>query len=392
MKSVLDVQISCFRHCKAPKDARPVNMLVWLKSPKYYTEQLRLRALAATNPERYREEKIVKLPAITSLGEFTYRNGNSEASLSGLYCLDVDKKDNLHIENFHELKGQFSKIKNVAYCGLSLSGNGYFLLIPMAEPTRHAEYFEAFETLFSRWGIKIDPQCKDNSRLRIYSHDPEGYYNHEAEPVRLPAPKQKIVYERPVRRRPRSSDPASTQHKIEHLIEKINAHSIDITNGYQNWRALGFALVSEFGEGGRDYFHQISYHNAKYDHAHADKQYTDFLKHNQGHGGKRVTIGTFFSICQDFGIAYERPEKKPTDRKPAPVKTKPVSKWDNPPFERIPIAAEEEMTDYPASWDNTAYQKPTVRLIPRPRRIEWANILNLSEDAIPLFTFESINH
>jgi hypothetical protein len=369
-------------------------MLVWLRSPKYYDEQLRLRSLAAVDVEQYREEKIVKLPAITPFAEFTYRkndhfrNCDDNTSFSGLYCLDIDRKDNPHIENFHELKQEFCKIRNVAYCGLSLSGNGYFLLIPIAEPLRHLEYFEAFAKLFAKWGIKIDPQCKDNSRLRIYSHDPDAYYNHQAEPVRLPAPKPKPVYRPPVNRRPKSSDTTSTQHKVEQLIEQITRSNIDITDGYQNWRAIGFALADEFGESGREYFHQVSYHNGKYDHAFTDKQYTDFLKHNQGHGGSKVTIGTFFTTCKDYGIVYQRPEKVEPVRKS--TSKKPVSKWDNPPIEVIPIAADEDMTDYPASWDAVPGQQPTVRTIPSPRRAEFAAALNLSEEALQLFTLEPI--
>ncbi|MFD1141848.1 BT4734/BF3469 family protein [Larkinella insperata] len=392
MTSILDVQVSCFKCCKAPSEPRPVNMLTWLRSPKYYDEQLRLRELAASDPEQYRQEKIVKLPAVTPFAEFTYRKNDAfkgddaETSYSGLYCLDIDQKDNPHIENFHQLKQEFCKIKNVAYCGLSLSGNGYFLLIPVAEPRRHLEYFEAFKKLFAAWDITIDRACKDNSRLRIYSHDPAAYYNHRAEKVVLPPPKPKPVYRPPVSRQQRATDPASTQHKIEQLIQKIAAHRIDITDGYQNWRTLGFALVDEFGEGGRDYFHQISYHNAKYDHAYTDKQYTDFLKHHQGHGGKRITIGSFFAICQDYGIAYERPDKSTAERRPRTEK--PRSKWDNPPIEVIPIVQAEE--DYPKSWDGSPGQPPTARLVVSPRRAEFATALNLSEEALQLYTLEPI--
>jgi hypothetical protein len=273
----------------------------------------------------------------------------------------------------------------VAYCGWSLSAEGYFILIPIAETDRHPEYFEFFREMFGKWGVMIDKKCGDVSRLRIYSHDPEAYFNHQAVPVKLPPARPKPA-PRPTAFKATASDGESTRLKVEQVIETICRTAIDVTAYDGRWFRIALALIDEFGESGREYFRNISQFHPDFDQAECDRKYDYFLKKAQG----KVKIGTFFTICQDFGIAYERPEKKPTDRKPAPASKKPVSKWDNPPIEIIPIAAYEDMSDYPPSWDTAPAQQPTVQLAPSPRRAALAAELGVPEESLRLYTLEPI--
>ena len=85
---------------------------------------------------------------------------------------------------------------------------------------------------------------------------------------------------------------------IQSLVEQVEASGIDITSCYQNWLDIGFALVEALGEDGRDYFHRLSYFNADYDKAEADKQYTHCL-HSRGSG---ITPRTLFHIAKQHGI------------------------------------------------------------------------------------------
>jgi|GEM_PF-5900727 len=50
------------------------------------------------------------------------------------------------------LKEQLFHIENVAYAGLSASGKGFFLIIPIAFPKRHKEQFAAIQWEFPARG------------------------------------------------------------------------------------------------------------------------------------------------------------------------------------------------------------------------------------------------
>lgn len=85
---------------------------------------------------------------------------------------------------------------------------------------------------------------------------------------------------------------------FEIITQRIEAAHIDITEGYDNWRDLGFALSDGLGENGREYYHRISRFNADYDKQECDKQYDRCLKAH----GTGVTYRTFFQKAKDYGV------------------------------------------------------------------------------------------
>jgi hypothetical protein len=89
-----------------------------------------------------------------------------------------------------------------------------------------------------------------------------------------------------------------TKQLVETLISQIQLQKLDITESYENWIKVGFALADEFDENGREYFHQVSHFHPEYSQTQADEKYDSFL-----HTGKEgITIGTFFHICESYGI------------------------------------------------------------------------------------------
>ena len=56
-------------------------------------------------------------------------------------------------------------IENVAYAGLSASGKGFFLIIPIAYPKRHKEQFAAIHRDFFSLGLAIDMAPKNEYGL-----------------------------------------------------------------------------------------------------------------------------------------------------------------------------------------------------------------------------------
>lgn len=85
---------------------------------------------------------------------------------------------------------------------------------------------------------------------------------------------------------------------IETVVQRIESAHLDLTQGYQNWLDIGFALSSELGESGRPFFHRISCFHPEYNAQETDKQYDKCL-HSHGSG---ITKGTFFQKAKDAGI------------------------------------------------------------------------------------------
>ena len=95
-----------------------------------------------------------------------------------------------------------------------------------------------------------------------------------------------------------SSTSSDLQSRVEQVICEIEGNTLDIAPTYNEWVNLGFSLVDEFGEMGRDYFHRLSKLHHDYDFNVADKQYNNCLK-SKGHG---ITLSTFFYLASKAGV------------------------------------------------------------------------------------------
>ncbi len=283
--------------------------------------------------EEYRNtgDKTLKLsiPCFIPSGTFSERKDEALIEHSGVICIDVDAKDNTHVSNFQELKKLISQIPYVAYCGLSVGGKGYFLLIPIKHPNKHREHFKACCEDFERCGIVVDHSCINISRLRFMSHDPDAYFNENATiytrvyEEKKEAPKYNKIYD------------SNAGNDVEKLISEIQTIHIDITGSYTQWLEIGAAIASEFGESGRSYFHAVSQYSAKYDPKATDRKYTDCMKM------RNFNIPTLFYYAKQHGIVLREPK---IEVKPDKPKLKPVETLKNESFKTIG-----ELLDYAAS-------------------------------------------
>lgn len=289
--SILNINISCFANCKTTTP-KSVNLLGWLTSKKYYSKVNDIRSIQDENLQRVIKKS---LPAITPSGVFRYRSMKHLIQHSGFIAIDIDFDDNKHIVNFSELKNQLSHIENVAYCGLSVRGKGLWALIPIPKstPEIHGQRFDSLLNDFKDFNINIDKSGRDVCRLRIYSHDPNAYFNHSAKLYTKLNAAPKLLK----RTYPRSIQ-SDTRTKVETVISRIKNNKIDITHCYEEWFKLAVALANEFGESGRGYFHAISQFNGKYNFQTTDRMFDGCLKGNYS----QITIASFFKIASDYGI------------------------------------------------------------------------------------------
>lgn len=293
-KSILDIEISAFSSYKGtiPKS---INLLVWLQSIKY---ENKVNTIRKTNDNQLIKKLKSELPAITPSGTFKLRKASELIKHSGFLQFDIDFKDNLHISNYDDLKIQISNIREVAYCGLSVSGNGYWGLVPISEVENHKSHFEALYLVFEKLGIKIDKSCKDICRLRGYSIDNNAYFNHKADVFKLKL--EKVSNNKLLKNSTNyfpEKDKGSTRNKVINFLQIIQSRRIDITGSYEEWFALGCSLACEFGEEGREFYHIISNISNKYDSQKTDEQFNNCLKSKYG-----FNIGTFFHYCKLYNL------------------------------------------------------------------------------------------
>lgn len=258
----------------------------------YKDDILRLRAVF---DKEKRNALKRSLPQATISGVFSpTRAKNNLSQHSGLICVDIDAKDNPDILDWETLKQDLSVLPQIAYCALSVSGKGLFLVIPLRYPEKHLQQFRQLQIDFRKMGIMIDSACSDITRLRCLSYDEHPIINENAtlyEGVYVEKPKHKsfptcFIYEG-----------ENTSAEVAVCCRKIQQCGIDITASYDDWLKVGCALAT-LGESGRSLFHICSRQNAKYNAAKTDKMFTDLLRRNY----QQVNIGTFFWMCKPHGI------------------------------------------------------------------------------------------
>ena len=291
MKSILNVEVSRFANYDTPENPETINLLDWLTSDAYRTEIEQLRQIT----DKVTRDKIkATLPAITPSAVCSYRQESDVIQHSGFIQFDIDFKDNKDITNYADLKQQIGKIKNVAYCGLSASGTGFWGLIRIAFPERHKQHFTTAKNIFLSFRITLDNAPKNKVSLRGYSYDRDAYFNHNAIPLQryeVPPPPPKTTY---------SANPTNDQAKVETCLSEIEARKINLTCSYNEWFSIGCSFAGTFGEQGREYYHRVSQFHPDYTPTKTDKQFNHCLKAGYG------SIGAFLNLCTSVDIRYKQ--------------------------------------------------------------------------------------
>lgn len=260
--------------------------------------RLQISRLRAATDKEVRNSFKRQLPMMTTSGVFRGgRKAECLAAHSGLICIDIDESDNTAVPDFDHLKENIlSRIDEVAYAAHSVSGKGYFVIIPLKYPDQHKRQFKKLQEQFAELGITIDAACSDVNRLRCVSYDDAPYINEEAKPYDgLYDEPQVVPPIQPLRYNRNYID--NSDEKALLACEYAVRYQIDMTESYDDWMKIGFALAS-LGEFGRELYHMVSSVNKKKYNAHdTDRKFTAFLR-----DGKRIGIGTFFHYCQRFGV------------------------------------------------------------------------------------------
>ncbi|MBU3823132.1 DUF3987 domain-containing protein [Flavobacteriaceae bacterium XHP0103] len=144
----------------------------------------------------------------------------------------------------------------------------------------------------------------------------------------LAVPEQKEVPKKPINNNPTTV----VTNDIESYISSLEQSGIDITDTYDKWRDIGFAVSEEYGEAGRDYYHRISRNYSGYDHKECDEQYNKCLQ-AKGHG---ISIGTLYHHLHQVGIKPKQQQQvvevlQQSEEVKQPLPTIPTTVYNNIP-------------------------------------------------------------
>lgn len=248
----------------------------------------------AVNIEEKRQAKE-KAPNFTTSGTFTQRGVENIIDHSGLIAIDFD-----HLQDIGDA---FNLLINDVFTFAvfrSISGTGLCCIVRI-DGKRHLDAFLGLEKYyFETYGIECDRACKDIARPRYVSYDPDLFLNEESAIFR-----QYIKQETKTQKKRFQSFDAGAhyQGRFETVLNRIN---FDITSPYENWIKLGFAIHSEYGVNGLDYFKHISQFHPNYDAYKCERKYNQLSKD----GKIGIGIGTFYYICQQNGIDISDPREK----------------------------------------------------------------------------------
>ena len=251
-----------------------------------------------STPDKAERDKLKKTaPLVTVSGSFSARKDDAIRAHSGFIAIDID-----NIDNPEDTKKLVQGDSYVYAAFTSISGHGLCLIVKI-DGTRHLDAFNGIASyLYHTYQLIVDQSGKNVSRARFISYDPWIHINTKAILFKkyLAKPKERKL-----------AKVAVVKTDFDAMIAAMDRKGLNLCEDYSEWIQIAYALVSEFGEGGRDYFHTLSSHSSKYNSDDCNAQYTACLKNHSESKGKRSTIATIYYHAKQNGIqAYSEQTKE----------------------------------------------------------------------------------
>jgi hypothetical protein len=281
-------------YTKQAEDVELTSFLEGVRTGKWQDIVLQVRA---TPDKDQRDKKKKSAPLVTVSGQFTDRKDEALTAHSGFIAIDID-----NIDNPEETKKLIQADSYVYAAFTSISGHGLCLIVRI-DGTRHLDAFNGIASyLYHTYQLIVDQSGKNVSRARFISYDPWIHINTKAILFKkyLAKPKERKL-----------AKVAVIKTDFDAMIAEMDRKGLNLCEDYSEWIQIAYALVSEFGEGGRDYFHTLSSHSSKYNSDDCNSQYTACLKNHSESKGKRSTIATIYYHAKQNGIqAYSEQTKE----------------------------------------------------------------------------------
>lgn len=189
------------------------------------------------DPDEQKKFKESKLPSFTvSCKCRDWRKEENIVTHSGLLNIDIDGDQNLHIEDWQEMRDRLSEqLPTIVSCFLSARGNGLSFVVKIDGNKHRDTYSSIGYELQKRFNIYIDPSCKNPTRLRFVSYDPDAYINFDFDNIPTVTPSKEYIES--IRQAPKLSFLSVTNADSKELFE----NGIHFTESkYQSGQRLQF--------------------------------------------------------------------------------------------------------------------------------------------------------
>lgn len=305
---------------------RPVKLEQVLSDFKVGTfaqEILEVRTILEQQGELLYREAKRDLPAIAFCGEFT--GGHAKDDLVKYNNLLVFDIDHLTSEKMHQASSQMAKDQHILAYWISPSGHGYkgLIRIEYNNPENigldfcYKKAFAAVTAYFQEhFGIELDTNCSDYSRICYVCWDENLYQNDESIPFYVDcggiivgekgksttsssrSPKIKTSFFKPVNVSGKNSQ--HDRNVVSAILKYLTKRNLSITRDYDDWLRVGFAIANSFNyDLGVRYFLAFSQMDAdKYD----MKKCIEKIQECYTNGRGDVTLGTIVEMARSKGF------------------------------------------------------------------------------------------
>lgn len=281
------ILVSYYKYIKDanPKDTGLDEFLSGIRDGRWQDEVLHIRTLLTKEERRLAKNKV---PLVRVSGSFS---GQTDASLrkhSGYIAIDLDD-----VENPNAVKELLAQDKYIYAIFISVSGTGLCLIFKI-DTGKHSESFEGIcSYLYDTYQLIVDHSGGNISRARFVSYDP----------YLVSQPDALLFKKYPTKRKahPRNAV-LFVKSDFDLIITELYSRGVNICEEYSEWVSCAYALISEFGESGRDYFHTLSSLSSKYGTSDAERQYTNCLKNYSESKPKGAHIGSIYWHAKQAGI------------------------------------------------------------------------------------------
>ena len=272
-------------HDSQDKDIEIDNFLEGVRSGRWQDIVLEVRN--APNKE-IKELKKKTAPLVTVSGSFAARKDDALRKHSNYIAIDID-----NLDDAAATKERISADSYIYAAFISISGKGLCLIIKI-DGTRHLDAFNGIAAyLYNEYQLIVDQSGKNVSRARFISYDPFIIQNSKSATFKKYLPKKKEY---------KQSKVVVIKSDFDAIIDQMDKKGLNLCEDYSEWIRICYALVSEFQEQGREYFHTLSSHSSKYNSFDCDAQFDACLKNHSESKGKKSTIGTIYYHAKQNAI------------------------------------------------------------------------------------------
>lgn len=301
-------------------------VLADFKAGKYAGKIASVRSvLEKEGEDAYKAAKKL-LPAIAFCGEFA--RGHAKSNLVQYNNLLVFDIDHLGGEEMQKTHCGLSADEHILAFWVSPSGNGYKGLIRIAYQNVSSSmsldscYKKAFSDATAyfqeHFGIELDTNCSDYSRICYVCWDPQLYINENAQSLvvncdglndEIKKSSSKRTTKEPKTKKAKAAvfkpvniPGKNAQHdrnRVSSILKFLTKRNLSITYSYDEWLRVGFAIANTFNyDLGEKYFLAFcKLDKGKYDQAACiDKLQECYMK-----GNGDITLGTIVEMARKKG-------------------------------------------------------------------------------------------